>query len=291
MQRFIESQRGESPKSSKPYILLVEDAIVSQLLVKKQLENAKYSVIVANTGPTALSQYKLFSHSIKIILMDINIPEMNGIETTSKIRELKLQPVLIFALTSSLDKDLDKYKNAGMDGYFYKGDFNIYMLEEAIQLIHKHTFITKEIIDENFHPTLLLVDDMKVSIKLSLYSLKNTEYIVDYASSGTKAIERYIKHIDSINIILMDINMPDINGCRVTEKIREIEKVHSKNKPILILGLTANFDKTNFTEYIESGLNGCISKGQNLILALENSINQYNQDPNVFIDMTKTVHN
>ncbi|WP_181306267.1 PAS domain S-box protein [Rufibacter sp. XAAS-G3-1] len=100
-------------------ILVVEDIALNQLLMKTLLEDFGFAMDVADNGKIALEMLKDTSYDI--ILMDLQMPEMNGFEATSYIRnELKLQ-VPIIALTADVTTvDVEKCKAVGMNDYISK---------------------------------------------------------------------------------------------------------------------------------------------------------------------------
>lgn len=291
----LNRQRSTSP--SFPNILVVEDALVSTLIIKKQLESFKYTVISANNGHKALEEYQNHYSSIKIILMDINMHGIDGFETSLRIRKLctslntATQP-LIYALTSETSLDFNHCKSSGMNGYFIKGTFNVNMLIKAVQLNNSGIeFITKNIVDNDFKPSFLIVDDVKVSLKVAINSLKNTSYVVESAISGEQALEIYKKHYNTIRIILMDINMPGLSGTDATMEIRNFEKemktINREIPNLLILGYTGNIDDNNLEIYKESGMNGCIIKGKGLLTMIKSAVQIYEKNPNEFINLTE----
>jgi PAS domain S-box-containing protein len=105
-------------------ILLAEDNLINQKLAKKLLEKQEHSVSIANNGLEALSLFK--EQKFDLILMDFQMPEMNGLVATSKIRELEQQEgmgarIPIIAMTANaMKEDKDRAINAGMDAYVPK---------------------------------------------------------------------------------------------------------------------------------------------------------------------------
>ncbi len=103
-------------------ILLAEDNPVNQKLAVKILEKKGHSVMVAENGRRALEFLK--DHSFDLILMDIQMPEMDGIEATRKIRLREMETghhIPIIAMTANAMKgDREKYLEAGMDEYASK---------------------------------------------------------------------------------------------------------------------------------------------------------------------------
>lgn len=103
-------------------ILLVEDALVNQQVAKGLLESDGHNVSIAEDGFTALSMHN--DHLYDLILMDIHLPDMDGMTTTQKIRSHKdpaRATIKIIALTASVSHDeIEQYKRAGMDGVLAK---------------------------------------------------------------------------------------------------------------------------------------------------------------------------
>jgi signal transduction histidine kinase/ActR/RegA family two-component response regulator len=103
-------------------LLLVEDELVSQLIVQNLLEDEGYTVFAASSGPEALA--KISENSFDVILMDLRMPKMDGFETTKRIRKLsdkKLAKIKIVAFTGDVMKDtVQQCLDIGMDGVIAK---------------------------------------------------------------------------------------------------------------------------------------------------------------------------
>jgi len=103
-------------------ILLVEDDRINQLVITRMLKEIGHKVVSANNGKEAL--LILDGEIFNVILMDIQMPEMDGIETTKRIRgreEITGDHIPIIALTAyALQGDRDKFLSIGMDGYISK---------------------------------------------------------------------------------------------------------------------------------------------------------------------------
>lgn len=111
------------PSVSEPQteLLLVEDHPVNQKVTLYQLKKLGYSCDVANNGYIALE--KIRNHPYKLILMDIQMPEMDGLETTKRIRQDETTGVhipIIAMTANAMPKDKDHYLSQGMDDYLSK---------------------------------------------------------------------------------------------------------------------------------------------------------------------------
>jgi len=100
-------------------VLVVEDITLNQLLMRTLLDDFGFTCEIASNGKIALEKMK--AKSFDIILMDLQMPEMNGFETTDYIRNTQHSNIPIIALTADVTTvDLDKCKAVGMDDYIAK---------------------------------------------------------------------------------------------------------------------------------------------------------------------------
>src|SRR5688572_22081755 len=101
-------------------ILYVEDNIENRMLVKRVLESEGYTVIEAENGNTGLEKAK--SANPDLILMDINLPDIDGYDCTARLRQIDgIGQIPIVALTANvMEGDKQKALDAGCDGYIPK---------------------------------------------------------------------------------------------------------------------------------------------------------------------------
>lgn len=101
-------------------ILVAEDNKVNQLIVTKMLETHNAKVQLVENGKQCVEHFKV--HSVDLILMDIQMPEMDGVQATKLIRELdKGKTIPIIAMTANtMREDIEHYLSIGMDGYLTK---------------------------------------------------------------------------------------------------------------------------------------------------------------------------
>jgi len=103
-------------------ILVAEDNEVNQMVIEYTLRDAGYEFAMVENGKLAVQQYQ--SIRPDLILMDVSMPEMNGMEASAAIRELEIETgahVIIIAITAhALHGDREKFLEAGMDDYMPK---------------------------------------------------------------------------------------------------------------------------------------------------------------------------
>jgi CheY-like chemotaxis protein len=125
-------------------ILVVEDIVLNQLLMKTMLEDFGFTCDIAGNGKLAIE--KLQTDTYDAILMDLQMPEMNGFKATEHIRKIMNSDVPIIALTADVTTvDLTKCKAAGMNDYIAKP------VDEKI-LYSKIVGLVKKIVENNGSP-------------------------------------------------------------------------------------------------------------------------------------------
>ncbi len=117
-------------------ILYVEDNFENRVLVRRVLESEGYQMFEAGTADGAFEQIE--QHLPDLILMDINMPDMDGYTLTSKIKEkLEYRKIPIIAVTANVMRgDKERSLEAGCDGYIQK-PIDIDILTEQIERYRK----------------------------------------------------------------------------------------------------------------------------------------------------------
>jgi CheY-like chemotaxis protein len=110
-------------------ILAAEDNIINQKVIKQMLNKLGYEPVLVKNGKEAVEAIK--AHDFDVVLMDIQMPEMDGLEATAIIRKLNLaQPVIVAMTASAMAEDKSAAINAGMDYFLSKPvSFNQLMVE------------------------------------------------------------------------------------------------------------------------------------------------------------------
>jgi two-component system cell cycle response regulator DivK len=125
------SSKLEVPKMPAPTVLYIEDDFQNRVLVRRVLEASGFSIVEAENGLTGL---QLAQNLVPdLILMDINLPEIDGYEVTSRLKQIDaLAHVPIIAMTANVMKgDREKTLDAGCDGYIQK-PIDVDLLPEQI---------------------------------------------------------------------------------------------------------------------------------------------------------------
>jgi CheY-like chemotaxis protein len=115
-------------------ILVAEDVEMNQHLIKHILESSGAQVVIVRNGAEALEQVK--KKTFDCVLMDVQMPEMDGIQATVSIRSIEdplISAIPIIAITANCqEEDLLKYEQAGMDDYLPKPIVEAHLLETIL---------------------------------------------------------------------------------------------------------------------------------------------------------------
>jgi len=106
--------------------------------------------------------------------------------------------------------------------------------------------------------TVLIVDDMDINLEIATALLEQMNLKTITAASGKEAVDLFVKNADCCDMILMDMQMPEIDGLQATQMIRELKT--SKAASIPIIAMTANVFKEDVDRCIAAGMNGHLGK-------------------------------
>ena len=123
----------------------------------------------------------------------------------------------------------------------------------------KEIIKTTEVKNKNVKKlSILLVEDNKINQKVAIFNLKRFEHKIDVADNGKIAVEKFKKN--KYDLILMDVQMPVMDGIKATKKIREIENENNITDKIKIIAMTASTMKGDKEKFLNAGMDDFISK-------------------------------
>jgi len=203
-------------------ILLVEDDKINRLIVNNILKRQNVNLTKVENGVQAIEILK--KESFDLILMDIQMPDMNGIEATNIIRnELKMRTPIIALTANSFGSEIDEVMEVGMNDYLIKP----FEEQDLINVITKHyTVIPKK---KNITLAVAVVNTTK---KLS-YNLQKLEKL----SKGNTA---FLKKMCNLFVKLTPDYLKQINRLYEERNISSLKKLAHKMKPSIdYMGITS----------------------------------------------------
>ena len=195
-----------------------------------------------------------------LILVDWRMPDMDGVETTRKIRAVVGTETPVIILTSyNWDEIADEAKAAGVDTFTAKPLFAGTVLDEFREAFKKkNAKRVRETAELNCR-RILLAEDVTVNAEIMIMVLSMREIQVDHAENGRIAVEKFEEHKEGYyDAILMDMRMPEMDGLEATRRIRAMNRSDAKNIPII--ALTANAFDEDVQHSMQAGLNAHLSK-------------------------------
>ena len=195
-----------------------------------------------------------------LILVDWKMPDMDGIETTRRIRELVGHESAIIILTSySWDDIADEAKTAGVDSFVPKPLFAGTVMEEFREAFKKKNQALMQGKGDLKGRRILLAEDMIVNAEIMVMILSMREMEVDLAKNGKIAVDMFSSHPQGYyDAILMDMRMPEMDGLEATKVIRAMDRPDAAEIPII--ALTANAFDEDVQRSMQAGLNAHLSK-------------------------------
>ncbi|KPA17189.1 multi-sensor hybrid histidine kinase [Candidatus Magnetomorum sp. HK-1] len=255
----------------KMRVLIVDDNDPSRIILSQILESFSFNVVQASSGEEAIQILKSINKDdtpIKFILMDWKMPKMDGIETSIKIKNLKLSydPTIIMVTAYNKDDVKQKALDAGIKGFLIKPVcpsklFNTIMDVVGIISNNKAFVSLKESVKQLEKPTnikgakILLVEDDPINQLVAIEILEHEGLIITAVDNGHEAVEIIKK--ESFDAVLMDVQMPIMDGYSATQAIRKLD-MDSCNIPII--AMTAHAIKGEREKCFEAGINDYLSK-------------------------------
>jgi CheY-like chemotaxis protein/HPt (histidine-containing phosphotransfer) domain-containing protein len=272
---MVEAESGEkvvySELGSIRNVLVVDDNENNRLIIQHMLETQHIHADLASDGFEALSK---ISENIPydVIIMDYNMPIMNGLEVIRLIRDkynfsAEKQPV-IFLHSSSDDEKIHKEgRQLGVKVTMVK-PVKMNQLFDALSKVNLPEELSKEIVAETVQPErkqlsdipfiIMIAEDNKINMMLASTIIANLlpAATLVKANNGQEAVELFSQV--NPDLLFMDIQMPTLNGYEAAQHIRKHETTTGKRVPIV--ALTAGTVKGEEDRCREAGMDDYLSK-------------------------------
>ena len=212
-------------------------------------------------------------------IIDWRLPDMNGIEVTRQIRSLGDDtPIIILTAYDWSDIEVEA-RAAGVTAFCAKPLFMSDIRETLLAAIGQKQAETEDSIlpaaGSNFKDRcILLVEDNELNREIAMEILNEYGFLVDTAENGAVAVEKMKKSSPGdYDLVLMDVQMPVMNGYEATKQIRALD--NPALAEITILAMTANAFDEDRKKALECGMDGFLSKPiviEELITTLQNNL-------------------
>ena len=249
--------------------LIVDDNKTNRQIFREYLENWKVQVYEASGGDDALAKIAELSRdgiSLDLALLDLQMAEMDGIELATKIRQDISSDAMRLILVSSVTDALTRsnLSKSGFDFYLNK-PVKLQQLYQVIAAVmgknnspeiqkNEERYLKADLKDKR----ILIAEDNEINMKVAVHAIEGFCPNVSLAYDGKQAVELFKK--ENFDYILMDVQMPVLNGIEATKQIREIEKQRLNGNPVRIIAMTANTLREDVEYCLEIGMNAFLGK-------------------------------
>lgn len=245
--------------------LVVDDDIDTCRSVCKMLRSIDMQPDWTVTGKEAVLRAQdaaELNDEYKVYIVDYLMPDMNGIETIRRIRRVIREDVPIIVLTAYDWSDFEKEaREAGATAFVAKPIFMSELrsvLTQPVQMEEQKFESTDDSYDYS-GKRVLLVEDNELNRELATVILEETGMVIDCAEDGIEAVNIINEAPeDKYDLVLMDIQMPRMDGYTATREIRTLSNNRKANIPIV--AMTANAFDEDRRKAFECGMNGHIVK-------------------------------
>jgi len=221
---------------------------------------------IAAGGEQAL-KYLEESKAYDMFFVDWKMPDMDGVQLSKIIREKTgVRPIITIISAYETAEIENEAKDAGVDRFLPKPLFPSAiadLIAECLSLGARDEETEKASEKENFGGArILLADDVEINREIVISLLEPMSLIIDCAENGAQAVSMYRADPFGYDLILMDVQMPEMDGYEATQTIRSLGFDRAKEIPIV--AMTANVFKQDIERCLEAGMNDHIGKPLNL---------------------------
>jgi len=272
--------------------LIVDDNRRNLDILIHILELVEMRVVALESGEESLPALQRAledNDPFDLCVLDIHMPGMSGYEAAEQIRNSKtgkqISDIPLIALSSLMERDARRCEDAGFNGFLSKPVHR----EKLYQILKRMTgktegegeedktakraIITRYSVREEMKRSvrILLAEDNPVNQKLARIMLTKAGYQVEVVDNGRKTVEKYTASPESFDLILMDVEMPEMDGMDATHAIRRFEeqlptvdKLTGKTMPgkrhVPIIAMTAHAMKGDRDRCLAAGMDDYVSK-------------------------------
>ncbi|MDR2089825.1 MAG: response regulator, partial [Clostridiales Family XIII bacterium] len=199
-----------------------------------------------------------------IYFIDWDMPNMNGIELTRRIKERGARNSVV-TMISATEWDVieAEAKEAGVDRFLQKPLFPSAIADCINECIGVDNSVAAENAQDGETDSfaghrILLAEDVEINREIVLALLEPTALAVDCAENGAAAVEMFKARPEAYDMIVMDVQMPEMDGYEATRRIRAADVPQAKEIPIV--AMTANVFREDIERCLEAGMDDHVGK-------------------------------
>ena len=254
--------------------LVVDDNEQARIAIRAMLEAMTFDVADVDSGQTAVDAIEMaqaLGRPFGIVYLDWRMPAMDGVQVARLIQDLVLSnpPILVLVSAYGREEMQVEAKSVGITNLLVKPVSPSVLFDTTMEALGAHTvrggrneartsrpaLLEAEDSSMSLHGTrVLLVEDNEINQQIASELLSDAGVLVDVARDGAEALKKV--HSTAYDLVLMDMQMPVMDGVTATQAIRRIPRL--RNLPIV--AMTANARAADRQSCLDAGMNDFLSK-------------------------------
>ena len=239
-----EKERPKAPSDLKGMkVLVVDDNETSRDIFQEMLESFTFDVTLVASGEEGLAEFENAGpeHPFELVLMDWKLPEMDGFEASRRIKthpKIPKAPAVIMVTAYGREEMMQKSEAEGLDGFLIKPVNPSMLFDIIMQIFGKEEGQKIEVSNRKDQDTaalkairgshILLVEDNEINQQVAAEVLAGRGFKVSIANNGLEAVN--LVRENDYDAVLMDVQMPVMDGYAATRRIRKWESGMRKSK-------------------------------------------------------------
>jgi two-component system, sensor histidine kinase and response regulator len=252
-------------------VLVVDDNATNRRVLSEWLSHWGMWPMLAESGPAALRLLESLVVPVPLILTDVHMPEMDGFELLKHIKIHSRIPTVIMLTSGSYAGDVARSRELGADAYLIKPVRRSELLQTILRILAAQPPAPQSVLtwresarqmERELRPQgssglhILVAEDNVINQKYALGVLEKEGYSAVVVSTGREALMALER--ESFDLVLMDVQMPDMDGFEATSSIRARERFTGIRTPIV--AMTAHAMNGDRDKCLAAGMDAYVSK-------------------------------
>ena len=248
-------------------VLIVDDNRTNRRILREALRGCSMLPETASDVPLAvraLERMETAGTPFHLVLADVHMPVADGFDLVERMRtdpRLAATPILMLTSSGRFD-DMQRCLNLKVAGYLHKPVRRAALLRAIADVLQPRATVSAQETAAGQAPAaaqalrILLAEDNQVNQWVAIQMLERMGHAVTVVSNGREALER--SDAEPFDLILMDIQMPEMDGVEATAQIRKREQQTGAHLPII--AMTAHTVKGDRERFLQQGMDGYVPK-------------------------------
>lgn len=253
---------------SKLNVLVVDDNSAAREILEEALKNMTEHVDVVSSGAeavVAVKQHDKSSSPYDLVFMDWRMPGMDGLQATKRIKQdtqLGKQPAVVMVTAFGREEVREEAERLGIDGFLVKPITKSMLVDTMVTLFAPTADETAQAVANDQQAIrlggarILLAEDNEINQQIAMELLEGAGAHLTVANNGHEAVELLCQNPTEYDLVLMDLQMPEMDGYQATAKIRSDARF--KSLPIIAMTAHATIEEKN--RCLAAGMNDHVSK-------------------------------